>query len=187
MNLSTIRSKLDFIATLNPQAWDAVHPHTPFVFSNAHVELLVADVVKHAGVTLADKTLSKKVLDLSQKMAKQASASLSSTLDPGDELCPPYFYPVPRPLLDALGPSPEPWQAISSANQVELANILTHLSGLTTSTEFNTSLKSLATAVASAAASQIADDFERCGTVPRTPFPPRPGIANVKTAGANAV
>ena len=46
MNLSTIHSKADFIGMLNPKAWDAVHPHTPFVFSNAFVELSVADVIK---------------------------------------------------------------------------------------------------------------------------------------------
>lgn len=187
-NLALIRSKADFIASLNPKAEDAVHPHTPFVFSNAHVELLVADVVKHVGAALADKALSRNVLDLSQKMAKQASASLLSALDADDELCPPWrIGPVPRPLFDVSGPSPEPWQRISSAEQIELAYTLTHLSGLTTSAEFNTSLKGLATSIARSAAAQLADDFERCGTKPRIPFPPRPHLADAAAAHAKAV
>lgn len=41
-----IKSKSDFIGTLNHKAWDALIPYTPFVFSDPHVELIVADVVK---------------------------------------------------------------------------------------------------------------------------------------------
>lgn len=173
--LAHIRSKADFIAALIHESEDALHPH---VFSNAHVELFVSDVVKHTGAALADKSLSAQVLDLSQKMALQASASLLSVLDPGDELCPPWRVgPGPRPLLEAADPQPVPWQPISSAGQVELAYILTNLAGLTSSKEFNTTLKSLATSIARGAASQLADDFEKCGTKPRKPFPPHPNLA----------
>jgi hypothetical protein len=176
MNLQLIRSKADFIGTLNPKAWDAVHPHIQFRFSNAHVELMVADVVKHVGATLADKALSKKTAELSKQMAGQASSAMSASWEPGDDICPPWPWPWPGPWPWSVvtGPTPEPWKAVTSAEQIELAHVLVHLSGLTTSADFNTALKSLATSIAKGAASQLADDFERCGTVPRKPFPPRP-------------
>jgi hypothetical protein len=177
-SLAHIRSKADFIAALIKESEDALHPH---VFSNAHVELFVSDVVKHTGAAVADKALSAQVLDLSHKMAAQASASLLSAFDPGDELCPPWRWPGPRPLSEIAGPYPDPWQPISSAGQVELAYILTNLAGLTSSKEFNNTLKSLATSIARGAASQLADDFEKCGTKPRKPFPPRPNLTAGET------
>jgi len=175
-NVSKIRSKIDLIGSLNPKAWDALIPHTPFVFSNAHVELMVADVVKLVGASLADKQLATKTLSLSKKMAEVASSSLVSAWEPGDELCPPWPWPWPwpGPLTDPFGPHPEPWKVVVSAEQIELAHELTKLSGLTTSKDFNVALKGLATEIARSAVSRVAEEFERCGTVPRGPFPPRP-------------
>ena len=46
--LTNIHSKLDLIARLNPKAWDVNPPQfrVQFPFSDPHVELMVADVVK---------------------------------------------------------------------------------------------------------------------------------------------
>jgi hypothetical protein len=191
MNMSTIRSKADFIGTLNPKAWDAVHPHTPFVFSNAFVELLVADVVKNIVPALADERLGKKSLDISKRMAGQASKLITESWEPGDEICPPWPWPWPwpwggptpnpwrqGPLPDPWkeGPHPEPWKRIRSAEQIELAHVTARLSGFTMSKEFNADLKSLATEVARGAAGKLAADFEDCGTVPRKPFPKPKGV-----------
>ena len=182
MNVSRIRSKADFIGMLNPKAWDAVHPHTPFVFSNAFVELLVADVVKDVAPALADQTLGKKSLELSQRMAAEATRSVATSWEPGDEICPPWPWPWPwgptpwwhwgpHPEPWKEGPLPDPWKPIRSAEQVELAHVLARLSGFTMSKEFNANLKSLATEVARGVAAKLAADFEDCGTVPRKPFP----------------
>jgi len=187
MNVSRIRSKADFIGMLNPKAWDAVHLHTPFVFSNAFVELLVADVVKDIAPALADEKLGKKSLDLSKRMVTEANRLITESWEPGDEICPPWPwpwrwpYPWPQwgPLPDPWkeGPRPEPWKSIRSAEQIELAYVLTRLSGLTMSKEFNANLKSLASEVVRGVAGKLAADFEDCGTVPRKPFPkPKGGI-----------
>lgn len=184
MNLSTIHSKADFIGMLNPKAWDAVHPHTPFVFSNAFVELLVADVVKNIAPALADEKLGKMSLDLSKRMTGQATKLITESWEPGDEICPPWPWPWPwGPLPDPWrqgpwkqGPLPDPWKRIRSAEQVEIAHVLARLSGFTMSKEFNADLKSLATEIARGAAGKLAADFEDCGTVPRPPFPKPKGI-----------
>lgn len=174
-NLSHIRSKAEFIATLNPKAWDAVKPHTPFVFSNAHVELLVADAVKSVAGAIGDKALGKEVFELSRGMAKQAGASLMAAWEPGDELCPPWPWPWPGPWpwVDVLDPEPVPWKPILAAEQLELAYTLTKLAGLTINKEYNAALKTAGTRLAGAAMGTLMDEFEKCGTVPRKPFPPR--------------
>jgi hypothetical protein len=78
-----------------------------------------------------------------------------------------------------MGPRPEPWKSVSAAEQIELAHTLTQLAGLTTSKEFNTLFKALATDIAGSAAGRLSDEFERCGTVPRKPIPrPRGGRAS---------
>ena len=114
-NLSHNRSKAQLIGTLNPKAWDALKPHTPFVFSNAHVELMVADAVKLVAGAITDKGLAREVMELSRTMAKQAGGALIASWEPGDELCPPWPWPWPGPRpwwLDVFGPQPEPWKAV---------------------------------------------------------------------------
>jgi hypothetical protein len=174
-NLSLVRSKRDLIVALIPQAADAVHPHGPRIVTNDYLNLLIADVTKEVSAGLTDRSLQKRTLDLSKKMAAQASGSMVASWEPGDDLCPPW--PIPWPLGN-LGPSPEPWKSVNAAEQIELAHTLTQLAGLTTSREFNTQLKALATDIAGVAAGRLSDEFERCGTVPRKPIPrPRGGRA----------
>jgi hypothetical protein len=196
MNLSTIHSKAVFIATLNPKAWEVVGGGPAGLrFSEAHIELLVADVVRTISATLPG-SFAKKTLELSRRMALQATQAMTVSWEPGDELCPPWRWPWPGPgpIRDLLNdPDPlvyadvpltalsAPWKAIDSADRIGLANVLTQLSGLTTSKEFNQALKSLATEIARDAAKTLVDDFERCGTVPRKPFPhPRPHVDPVR-------
>jgi hypothetical protein len=176
-NLSLIHSKADFIGFLNPQAWDAIKPHTPFVFSNAFVELMVADTVKRVGAAVADRKLGSKIVALSKRMATEATGSVAASWEPGDEICPPWPWPRPWPWPGPLpwggDPDPVPWKPIASAEQIELAHVLVQLSGLTTSKEFNGELKSMASELVHGVSGRLADEFEKCGTVPRTPFPPK--------------
>lgn len=173
-NLTNIRSKAEFIATLNPKAWDAVQPHTPFVFSNAHVELMVADAVKSVAGAITNKGLAKEIMELSRTMANKAGASLAASWEPGDDICPPWPWPWPGPTWrEAYSPSPEPWKVVAAAEQLELAHTLTKLAGLTTSKEYNGALRGAAVQLAGIASSTLLAEFERCGTVPRKPFPPR--------------
>ena len=175
-NFSHIRSKIEFLATLNPKIWDVI-PKGPFPFSNAHVELMVASVAKSVAGAITNKGLAKEVMDLSKGMAKEANSAMAASWEPGDDICPPWRWPWPGPRpwpwLAIAEPDPLPWKEIIAADQIELAYTLTMLAGLTTSKEFNASLKGLATKVASAAAATMVDEFERCATVPRKPFPKR--------------
>lgn len=177
---SRIRSKAALIGSINPAAWDAIIPHSHFPFANAHFELMVADVVKTISSVVKDQKLGKKVLELSLEMAKQATGAMVATWEPGDDICPPWPWPWPGPnpwtrIDENLDPEPVPWKPVIAAEQIELGHILTNLAGLTTSKDFNRSLKAIGTEIAKGAASSLVDEFERCGTVPRKPFPKRGG------------
>ncbi len=172
---SKIRSKADLIATLRPEAWD-VNPPQFFPFSNAHVELLVADTLKSAAPAIANKALSKRANALSKKMASVATGAMVEGWDPGDDICPPWPWPWPwpgpwpGPWTGRTGPSPEPWKEVSSAVQIDVAHTLVKLSALTTSKEFNKELKSLAAEIAADAAGALAEDFAKNASVPRKAF-----------------
>jgi hypothetical protein len=166
-----IKSKIHFLARLNPKIWDVI-PKQPFPFSNAHIDLMVADVVKNAATLVEDKKLAKELAALSKEMARGAGNAVVASWEPGDDICPPWPFPWPGPWWRQVeGPHPDPWKAVTGAEQIELAHALTQLAGLTTSKEFNTQLKAVATGMARGVASSLADEFERCGTVPRRPFP----------------
>ncbi|MFD2932612.1 hypothetical protein [Spirosoma flavum] len=185
VNLKLIRSKAEFIATLNAKAWEVVGggpggpggPAKAHVFSDAHVELLVADVVRSVSATISDKRIAKQTLALSQKMAELATRSLMADWEPGDELCPPWRWPFPWPKDDLWHPlggggdDGEPKPIINSVIQIELASVLTQLSAQTMQAEFNKALVETASSISRGVASQLSDDIERCGTVPRQPFP----------------
>ncbi|UOQ53536.1 hypothetical protein [Hymenobacter cellulosivorans] len=164
---------------MNPKAWDALIPHTHFVFSEAHVNLLAADLVRQISAELPDKGLQDRVFGLSQQMARSASEGLASGWEPGDELCPPWRWPFPFPhvtdLLEELekgfGPLPDPWQPIPSAGMIQSAYQLTQVAALTSDAAFSRELLQLATTVAATASRTLVDDFERCGTKPRPKFP----------------
>lgn len=181
MNIKTVAlfSKIHLIGSINPEAWDALIPHTPFVFSDAHVNLLAADLVRQISAELPDKGLQARVFELSQQMARSASAGLASSWEPGDELCPPWRWPFPFPhvtdLLEELekgmGPRPEPWHKIPSAGMLQSAYQLTQVAALTSDADFSQELLHVATTVATQASRTLVDDFERCGTLPRPKFP----------------
>ena len=178
-NLAHVRSKAGLIGTLNPKAWDAIHPHGPFPFRDGTVELLIADTLKEASGLIATPALGKKALALSRQMAQQATASMIAGWEPGDDICPPWPWPpfphggpIPDPWKEGFEPSPDPWKPLDSATQIEVAHVLVQLAGLTSQNEFNRSLQMLAVEVARGGVENLMEEFERCGTVPRKPIPP---------------
>lgn len=172
-NLSLVKSKKDLIIALIPEAADGVNPHGPRYLKNSFIDLLIADVVKEVSAGISTKAVAKKALETSKKMATQASTAMSASWEPGDDICPPWPFPWPwpGPWTTRREPDPTPWKAINAAEQIELAYVLTQLSGMTTSKEFNQTLKALAVDVARGVAGSMVDEFEKCGTVPRKPIP----------------
>lgn len=138
-------------------------------------ELLLASTVAQLSFFIANKKLAEKVFLLSKQMAESSAKGVIATWDEGDELCP----PLPHPhwwVKEINMPDPSPWKEIASAEQIELAYLLTKFSGLTMSKEFNVALKSIATEIVRGVANSVAEDFEMCGTLPRPKGRMQPSI-----------
>jgi hypothetical protein len=131
-------------------------------------EVELAGAIGKFSALIADRTLSVKAFELSKQMAKTAAAGLIDGWDDDDGICPP-----PHPPWWHFGtnlePQPVPWKEINAAEQVQIAYLLTKFSALTTHAKFNAELKSIAAGIASSVAATLADDFEKCGTLPRPP------------------
>ncbi len=187
-----LQSKLQYLGTLNPAAWDSIHPHSHFVFSEGYVNLLAADLVRQISAEFPDETLRTRGFGISQQMARAASADLGSNWEPGDEICPPLRWPMPLPHgVDWFRPSgrepqPAPWKPVPSAVTVQLAYQLTQVAALTSDAEASQALLGLATGAAVVASRSLEDDFARCGTKPRAKFPGK-GTVPVKTLSPNTV
>ncbi|RSK51025.1 hypothetical protein [Hymenobacter rigui] len=172
-------SKIQLVGAINPAAWDALIPHSHFVFTDAHVNLLAADLVRQISTQLADTGLRERTFGVSQQMARSAASALAASWEPGDELCPPWRWPFPHPhglewlgqLDQVLKPQPDPWKTLPAAEQVQLAYQLTQVASLTSEAGFSQELLHLAAGVAAAASRTMLDEFERCGTKPRPKFP----------------
>ena len=181
MNVKAVAllSKIQLVGAINPAAWDALIPHSHFVFTDAHVNLLAADLVRQISTQLTDRGLRDRAFSVSQQMARSAATGLAASWEPGDELCPPWRWPFPHPhhldllalLEENLGPQPQPWKTLAAAEQVQLAYQLTQVAALTSEASFSQELLHLATNVATAASRTMLDEFERCGTKPRPKFP----------------
>ncbi|HEU0124503.1 MAG TPA: hypothetical protein VFQ91_28490 [Bryobacteraceae bacterium] len=153
-NLSHIRSKAEFIDNLRPAAWEAAGPLASFVSAGAQIELLVADAVRTIAFAIADESISRRVLVYSREMAKQAVNSLSVTHESGYETCPPWPWPwTERNTWPVAAPS-FGVESTRAAEHLELARILAHLAGLTTSPDHNRTLRSFAAA--------LREKFELC-------------------------
>ncbi|RSK37225.1 hypothetical protein [Hymenobacter metallilatus] len=174
-----LHSKIQLVGAINPAAWDALIPHSHFVFTDAHVNLLAADLVRQISSQLTDPSLREQTFGVSQQMARSAASGLAASWEPGDELCPPWRWPFPHPhglewleqLEQVLKPQPQPWKSIGAAEQVQLAYQLTQVAALTSEASFSLELLHLASRVAAVASRTMLDEFERCGTRPRPKFP----------------
>jgi hypothetical protein len=178
------KNKAQFIGWLRPEAEDAINPHGPLAINDHLVELFVADAVKSVAAGIADKNLKKRGVALSSKIAAKATQGMLASWDDGGDICPPWPWPrkwpfpwPPKNWMSDMTPIPDPWTSLNlnSVEQTELVATLVALSSLTMEKEFNTEMKGLATSMAQGISSQLADEVEKCGTVPRKPWGSGPG------------
>jgi len=163
-NLLKLKSKAEFIASLNPAAYDAIHPHGPLFVNDHVIELFVADAVKTVSKNINNKNLQKQGIALSGKIAGKAAHGLIAGWEDGDDLCPPWPRPFP---IGWFIPSYLAPVKVSDVEQVELVSTLIALSSFTMEKEFNQEIKNLASGIAGGISSKLADEVEKCGTVPR--------------------
>lgn len=149
VNLSHIRSKAEFIGSLQPAAKQGFAAQESSSLCSDHIDLMVADAVRTVAYAVADQQLSRRLLEYSRDMAKQAVTALSLARKSDTEFYPPWPWPwtARDPWIESAPPAPQVPQRSRAAEHIELARILIHLAGVTSNKEHSRMLQSFALAI----------------------------------------
>jgi hypothetical protein len=132
-NISPRMNFLVKFGILPANAYDFVFPHGP-KFSVATKEYAMAGVVRDIARNLTDKGLQRKLLAAGKNMVAFAQKGLINGWEEGDDICPPWWPPVPWPGPWPGGsgePDPHPWFFTRQEGVYEYANALKVLATMT--------------------------------------------------------
>jgi hypothetical protein len=208
MNISTLLSKISLLR-FHPEWVDGnpLGPQPPIgpIFSPLVAEYVVARLAKEISEKLSNRELSAKVLRTANEIVAEVARQLPGQFNVAsewDDLCPPYWHPIPHPrgggdpppkpwwndigfgnLLELIGPLPDPWLEASthSMQDVALAVALRDLASVTTMERASAAFKEAGEALMKEASSRLFDDY--CGT-PVKPRVPTPRPVGPKKASA---
>jgi hypothetical protein len=128
-----ISSRMEFLVKfglLPAAAYDFVFPHG-IKLSAATKEYAMAGVVRDIAKKMTDRALQKQLIKAGRSMVDFASAGLINGWEEGDDICPPFFPPIPWPGPWPGGnPEPYPWLTARSEGIDEYANALKVIAGL---------------------------------------------------------
>ena len=117
---------------LPPEAYDFVFPHGPR-FSSFTKEYAMAGVVRDIAKAVPDKAIQKKLLAAGRSMVEYSSKGLINGWEEGDDICPPFWPPIPWPGPQPGGggdPDPIPWMIARPEGISIYANALKVIAGL---------------------------------------------------------
>ena len=99
--MATVQSRMEFLAKLGiipAEALDFVFPHGPKISAVAKEYLygqIVRDIAK--GLPAGMKKSAEQLMDAGREMTTFAANGLVNGWEEGDDLCPEWFKPLPRP------------------------------------------------------------------------------------------
>ncbi len=129
-NISARMNFLVKFGILPPEAYDFVFPHGPR-FSSFTKEYAMAGVVRDIARALPDKSLQKKLMSAGRSMVEYSSKGLINGWEEGDDICPPYWPPIPGLIPGGGGdPDPIPWMIARQEGISIYANALKVIAGL---------------------------------------------------------
>jgi hypothetical protein len=193
MNITAIVAKSTFLR-YNPEAWDAVIPHTP-TFHTPIREYITGTLVREIRRNVADQQFAGKLDETAKGLVNVASKMLSAEFSKDfldtDDLCPPYLGKVPHPIPHSgsgpqpqpwfpwfFGPQPDPWleSAPRAIQEIALAVAIRDLANVTTLETASAALKEAGEALMKQASGRAYEDY--CAT-PAKPHAPHSRDAEV--------
>ncbi len=196
MHIPLIMAKVSLLR-FHPEYFDGKPPGAPGpVFRTALKEYVVANLTKEIAQQLSTREHTAKLQQTAKELAAEAGRMLPASLEPGDDICPPwpFPFPIPRPHGEQ-GPSPDPWRpgptpwltgpqpdpwlenATASMKEAVLAVGLRDLATVTTIEKASAALKEVGEAITKQAGSRLFDEY--CGTPVKPHVPvPRPKATN---------
>src|SRR5947209_1631616 len=178
MKTSLVVQKVSFFHGMIDPNWVDGNPGQPGpIFRTAITNYIVAELLRDISVNLHNRETSTKLHSIGKELVSGAAQGLTAGWEEGDDLCPPWPWPIggPRPRGDEFvtGPHPEPWleHVTPAMNDVVLAHALRELASLTSSEKASTEIRKAGEAIMKSASSKLFDEY--CGT-PVKPHVPTP-------------
>lgn len=128
-NISARMNFLVRFGLLPAEAEDFVHPHGPR-FSSFTKEYAMAGVVRDIAKAIPDKAVQKKLLGAGKAMVEYSSKGLINGWEEGDDICPPFWPPIPWPGGPEPSPDPIPWFIARQEGAAIYANALKVIAGM---------------------------------------------------------
>jgi len=185
MKTNLILEKVSFLEGVLDPSWVDGGPGQPGpIFRTAIADYVVAELLRDISVNLHDRETATKVHNIGKELASASSHGLTAAWEEGDDLCPPWRWPVggPRPRGDELvfGPGPEPWleHTTPAMNDIVLAHALRQLASLTSSEKASNGIRQVGETIVKGASSKLFDEY--CGT----PVKPHVPVLKPKVAAA---
>lgn len=175
-----IRSRLEFIALLDPHVWDVVDHHGVRNAVNTHsIELMTAEAVRHASGLIKNAAQAKAAQEIAHAMIGAAAKGIANSSAEDGDICPPYDK-LPewlRKWLDHHPPTPPPGvpdnildrfeQPVETLEQLEVAGLFMRSASLTYSLDASKKLIGIAAKIAGGVSKQLEEDVVRCIVKPR--------------------
>ena len=185
MKTNLILEKVSFLHGVLDPSWVDGGPGQPGpIFRTAIADYVVAELLRDISVNLHDRELATKVHNIGKELVSASSHGLTAGWEEGDDLCPPWRWPVggPGPRGDELvfGPRPEPWleHVTPAMNDIVLAYALRQLASLTSSEKASNGIRQVGETIVKGASSKLFDEY--CGT----PVKPHVPVLKPKVAAA---
>src|ERR1700687_5957935 len=183
MQIALIMEKVGFLqGVLDPGTVDGNPGQPGPVFRTAISDYIVAELVQDLSHSLNDREIAPSLLKVARDLAALSAHGLVTSLDEGDDICPPwhripvgpprhgpgpdpaFLYPQPSPWLSA-NPEPVPWlQRMTPAmNDIVLAHGLQQLASLTTNEKASAAMEHAGQTIVKGASGKLFDEY--CGTI----------------------
>ncbi len=94
--------KVDILKHFHPEWVDGGPGQPGPLLSKSMRDFLVSGVIRDMAGLVGDRVVARELRGVAQGMAKAAVGGLLAGWEEGDDLCPPWRFPVP-------GPGPHPW------------------------------------------------------------------------------
>lgn len=176
MRTSLILQKVSFLHGVLDPNWIDGNPGQPGpIFGAAISDYIVAELLREISVNLHDREIATRLHGIGKELVTGSSHSLAAGWEDGDDLCPPFPWPVggPRPRGEDLVMMTEPWldRVTPAMNDIVLAHALRQLAALTSSEKASHAIKQTGETLLKNASARLFDEY--CGT-PVKPHVPTP-------------
>ena len=166
MGLNLVLQKVSFLhGVINPD-WVDGRPGQPGpIFKSAITDYVVAGLLRDISRLLPATDAANNLRAIGKELAASASGGLVAGWEDGDDICPPYPFPLPHPWQFVFTPQQEILQVEHfgpAMTTIMAAYALRQLAAMTTNERISGAIQQAGQSLVQGASSQLFDEY--CGT-----------------------